>query len=347
MIKGSIFLKSGELKLSQTDVEFTTLVGSCVSVCLHDSVLKIGGMNHFLVPTKTETSFSPNILNYGDKSLLTLLKEFKKNGSDPKNIKAYIIGGASIGNVFSLDIGQKNIQIARQFLKRFEIKIAGQSVGGTVGKKIRFFPTLGEVYIQAMQPKVINTILAIGTSTGGTETLKEILEPLPESMPPILVVQHMPENFTSRFASRLNEICRVRVKEAQDHEIIQSGYVYIAPGGRQMKLVYDSEKNYRIRLTMDPIENRFRTSVDYLFRSLVPIAAQINVQAYLLTGMGDDGARELLNLRLNGAKTIAQSEDSSIVYGMPKAAMDIGAAEYSMDVLNIQQDLIRSVLKAG
>ncbi len=168
-------------------------------------------------------------------------------------------------------------------------------------------------------------IIAIGASTGGTEALKVVLSSLPPEIPPILIVQHMPPVFTKSFAERLNELCPFHVKEAEDGEKIQPGCVYIAPGGFHMG-VTGNAANLKIHISSEPPENRFRPSVDFLFRSVGKIK-RIKKSAVLLTGMGNDGAQELLNLRQQGAFTIAQDESTSVVFGMPKVAIDLGAAQ--------------------
>lgn len=170
-----------------------------------------------------------------------------------------------------------------------------------------------------------SAVIAIGASTGGTEALKVVLGSLPAEIPPILVVQHMPPVFTKSFAERLNELCPFHVKEAEDGERVLPGCVYIAPGGFHMGVV-GSSPNLKIQLSSGPPENRFRPSVDFLFRSIGKIK-RIKKFAVILTGMGNDGAQELLNLRQQGAHTIAQDESTSVVFGMPKVAIDLGAAQ--------------------
>lgn len=174
------------------------------------------------------------------------------------------------------------------------------------------------------QQKISSTLIAIGASTGGTEALKVLLTGLPAEIPPILIVQHMPPGFTKSFADRLNELCPFAVKEAVDGEKVVANCVYIAPGGVQMAVVGKSSE-LRIRISDDPPENRFKPSVDYLFRSFGQIKGKQRMAA-ILTGMGGDGAKEMLNLRKMGVHTIAQNEATCVVFGMPKVAIDLGAA---------------------
>lgn len=175
------------------------------------------------------------------------------------------------------------------------------------------------------RPAAAGTIIGIGASTGGVEGLRAMLTELPGDMPPILIAQHMLPGFTGAFARRLDAICEVRVKEAEDGEEPRQGVVYVAPGGRHLMLAR-RHMGYALRLTDDPPLNRHRPSVDALFRSMVQTAAARAI-AVILTGMGSDGAHAMLELRRAGATTLAQDEASSVVFGMPRQAIAIGAAQ--------------------
>jgi len=168
-------------------------------------------------------------------------------------------------------------------------------------------------------------VIALGASTGGVEALREILCALPADCPPVLVAQHMPPRFTARFAERLNGVAAAHVVEAQEGQLIVPGTVYIAPGDRQLRLGR-WDRNYICRVTDDPPVNGHRPSVDVLFRS---IAMAVGTQAAgaILTGMGNDGAKGLKEMRVAGARTLGQDMASCVVYGMPKAAAAIGATE--------------------
>jgi len=171
---------------------------------------------------------------------------------------------------------------------------------------------------------VTEPIISIGASTGGTEALRSVLEALPADSPAILVVQHMPEKFTSAFARRLDSTCAVRIMEAADGDLVQAGQVLIAPGNLHMLLVRNGGR-YTVRIEDGPHVSRHRPSVDVLFRSTAQAAGK-NAMGILLTGMGDDGARGLLEMKQMGSLTIAQDEASSVVFGMPKEAIQRGAA---------------------
>ncbi len=168
-------------------------------------------------------------------------------------------------------------------------------------------------------------LIAIGSSTGGTIALAEILRSLPTKIPPILIVQHIPYEFSLKFATRLNEMCPFEVRAAKDRDELVPNLVLIAPGGYQMRVERTGGKLI-VRINNDPPVNRHKPSVDYLFDSVAEIRGK-RIIGVLLTGMGADGARGLLKLRQRGARTVAQDEESSVVFGMPKAAIDLGAAE--------------------
>jgi two-component system chemotaxis response regulator CheB len=168
-------------------------------------------------------------------------------------------------------------------------------------------------------------IVAAGASTGGTEALREIIESLPPGAPGMLVVQHMPEGFTAAFAKRLDATARVEVKEAASGDLVIPGRVLIAPGNQHMFL-RRSGPRYYVQLCNGPLVSRHRPSVDVLFRSVAQ-AAGANATGIILTGMGDDGAEGLSEMRAAGARTIAQDESTSVIFGMPKEAIARGAVD--------------------
>lgn len=178
-----------------------------------------------------------------------------------------------------------------------------------------------------------NKIIAIGASTGGTEAIKKILTFMPQNSPGIVVVQHMPAQFTSSFAERLNELCQVNVKEARNGDTVTNGEVLIAPGNFHM-LLKRSGTRYYVEVKTGPLIHYQRPAVDILFRSVARYAGA-NAVGILLTGMGKDGAQGLLEMKKTGAVTIAQNEASSVVYGMPKEAKQIGAVDYVEDISKI------------
>ncbi len=176
--------------------------------------------------------------------------------------------------------------------------------------------------------KTTEIVIAIGASTGGTEALRELLEALPADSPGIVIVQHMPEMFTRSFAQRLNDICKITVKEAENGDSVIRGQALIAPGNKHT-LLKRSGARYYVEVKDGPLVNRHRPSVDVLFRSTARYAGR-NAVGILLTGMGADGAKGLLEMKEAGAQTAAQDEQSCVVFGMPKEAIKLGAANKVM-----------------
>jgi two-component system chemotaxis response regulator CheB len=181
-------------------------------------------------------------------------------------------------------------------------------------------------------------IVCIGASTGGTEALSDVLEALPANCPGILIVQHMPQGFTAAFARRLDSTCAMKVSEAVDGEPVLPGHAYIAPGARHM-LLQRTGMRYHIAIKDGPPVSRHRPSVDVLFRSAAQYAGS-NALGVIMTGMGDDGARGLLEMRKLGAATRAQDEDSCVVFGMPKEAIGRGAAEKVVSLNQIPREIM-------
>jgi two-component system chemotaxis response regulator CheB len=168
-------------------------------------------------------------------------------------------------------------------------------------------------------------IVAIGTSTGGTQALETVLTALPRVCPGMVIVQHMPEKFTASFAERLNGLCQIEVREARNNDRVIPGLALIAPGGKHM-LLKRSGAYYHVEVLDGPVVNRHRPSVDVLFRSVAKFAGK-NATGIIMTGMGDDGARGLKEMLDAGAATVAQDEASCVVFGMPKEAIKLGAAK--------------------
>lgn len=183
-----------------------------------------------------------------------------------------------------------------------------------------------------------NAVLAIGASTGGTEAIREVLEALPASVPGIVIAQHIPPVFSAAFANRLNRLCALDVKEAQNGDEVLPGRAYVAPGNFHMILRRTSSR-YRIEIQDGPMVCYQRPSVDVLFSSVAEAAGN-KATGILLTGMGTDGAQGLLRMRQAGARTIAQDEESCIVYGMPREAAKLGAAERILPLSSIASAIL-------
>lgn len=186
-------------------------------------------------------------------------------------------------------------------------------------------------------------VVCLGASTGGTEALREVLEALPANAPGIVIVQHMPESFTAAFARRLDGLCDLSIKEAADGDPVLRGHVLIAPGGRHMMLERRGAR-YHVAVRDGPLVARHRPSIDVLFRSAAR-AAGANAVGIIMTGMGDDGARGLLEMKQAGARTFAQDEETSIVFGMPKEAIARGAAERIVPLGDIARELLRAATR--
>jgi two-component system chemotaxis response regulator CheB len=187
--------------------------------------------------------------------------------------------------------------------------------------------------------KTTEIVICVGASTGGTEALKDFLVALPANTPGIVIVQHMPEKFTAAFAKRLDGLCEVSVKEAEDGDTVLRGHVLIAPGGRHMMLERQGARYY-VSVKDGPLVSRHRPSVDVLFRSAAR-AAGSNAVGVIMTGMGDDGARGMLEMKQAGAYNIAQDEASCVVFGMPKEAIARGGVDRILPLDHIAGEIQR------
>lgn len=219
----------------------------------------------------------------------------------------------------------------------------GSAPGGAAGPASPIAASQGaaRIYSRVSTEKII----AMGSSTGGTEALREVLSVMPADGPAVMITQHMPPGFTRNFADRLNSLCRMRVKEAEDNERVLPGHAYIAPGGRQMR-VRRNGANYMVQIDDGPPVNRHKPSVDVLFRS---VAEQVgkNAIGVMLTGMGRDGADAMRVMRDAGAWNLAQDEASCVVYGMPREAVAAGAVEEIVPLNKIAEHILAHLREAG
>lgn len=194
---------------------------------------------------------------------------------------------------------------------------------------------------QAMS-KTTEHVVAIGTSTGGTQALELVLTALPSTAPGMVIVQHMPEKFTALFAQRLDSLCDITVREAKNNDRVLPGLALIAPGGKHMLLKRNGSQ-YHVQIIDGPQVNRHKPSVDVLFRSVAKFAGK-NAVGFIMTGMGDDGARGLKEMQEVGAVTVAQDEKSCVVFGMPKEAIALGAADKVIPLQLIPKEIMRYTL---
>jgi len=228
---------------------------------------------------------------------------------DVKQGFSYLSRGA---NEMVVLFGQ-NAEISRQF---------GSTIISKTNKMFKEYDQGGRTLKQKFDTRN-DRLIVIGASTGGTEIILKILKSFPKNAPPVLVVQHMPPVFTKMYAQRLNNSCALSVWEAQDGDMLESGLVLLAPGSMQMRLVHNQGR-YSVAINKEGPYSGHEPSVDVLFNSVSKLCAS-KTTGVILTGMGSDGAEGLLNLRKAGAYTLGQDEPSSIVYGMPKVANEIGA----------------------
>ena len=238
----------------------------------------------------------------------------------------------------AVDIIRKPLMGTKQFLDESKIRIC-DSVKAAALSRMKKRPatsmrdvepklTADAVLAKSTSRAMIQTtekVVVVGASTGGTEALRIFLEALPPDAPGIVIVQHMPENFTAAFAKRLDSICRVSIKEAADDDTVIRGRVLIAPGNGHL-LLKRSGARYYVEVKDGPLVSRHRPSVDVLFRSTARYAGE-NAVGVIMTGMGDDGAAGLLEMKEAGAATIAQDESTCVVFGMPHEAIKRGAAQ--------------------
>ncbi len=252
----------------------------------------------------------------------------------------------------AVEVIQKPRLDTRQFLTESRIRIADAVRAAARASLRKRSPLAGETQkkltADVMMPPPLPTrsllrtteqVICIGASTGGTESLREVLMSLPPDSPGIVIVQHMPEKFTAAFAKRLDGLCQIDVKEAEDGDQVISGRALIAPGNRHT-LLQRSGARYHVGVKDGPLVSRHRPSVDVLFRSAAQYAGA-NAVGIIMTGMGDDGARGLLEMKKAGAATVAQNEESCIVFGMPKEAIALGAADRIVPLSQIASEIVK------
>lgn len=283
---------------------------------------------------------------------LTFLNKIMSQHPIPVVICSSLVGNCETA-MRALELGAVEIitkpQIGtRQFLEESKIKICDIVKAAAEAKmqspisREKLKKHSADVIIPKANVATLKTtekVIIVGASTGGTEALRVFLEDMPLDCPAVVIVQHMPEKFTASFAARLNEICCISVKEAENGDTLLRGQALIAPGNRHL-LVKSSGARYFVEVRDGPLVSRHRPSVDVLFRSAARYAGK-NAVAVIMTGMGDDGARGMLELREAGARTIAQDEKTSVVFGMPNEAIKRGGVEKVVGLDRIAREVLQ------
>ena len=231
----------------------------------------------------------------------------------------------------SYSVGDMSAQLAEKIRIASKIKLA---------KRENSRPE-GAIPPSSSLSQTTNKVIAIGASTGGTEALKAVLTQMPSNSPGIVVVQHMPAHFTTAFAERLNGLCQMTVKEAENNDSVTPGIILVAPGNYHM-ILRRSGARYYVEIKTGPMVHHQRPAVDILFKSTAKYVGP-NAIGVILTGMGADGAEGLLEMKQAGAGTIAQDEASCVVFGMPKEAIQLGAADKIIPLSQIPSEIIRMI----
>ncbi|GAN34749.1 MAG: chemotaxis response regulator protein-glutamate methylesterase [Candidatus Brocadia sp. AMX2] len=258
-------------------------------------------------------------------------------------LKALEVGALDFVAKPSLDVSHTLNEIVTELAEKIK-----ESANVKVKKK-EYFKSTGKNTITRhteTSHALINSthkIIAIGASTGGTEALKEVLMQMPPNAPGILIVQHMPQLFTKSFADRLNSLCSIEIREAKDGDSVIPGLALIAPGNYHMELRRNGARYY-ITTNQEPPVRRHRPSVEVLFESVAKYAGS-NAVGVIMTGMGDDGASGLLKMKESGAKTLAQDEESCVVFGMPKEAIKLGAVDTVVPLNKITPSILSLLTK--
>ncbi|NLK62149.1 MAG: chemotaxis response regulator protein-glutamate methylesterase [Fusobacteria bacterium] len=273
---------------------------------------------------------------------LTFLKKLMKHYPMPVIIVSSIAADKSKAALDAFEYG------AMEVLKKPGSSFSVKDMGEQLVEKVRAVYRSKKINRNGVRTSrqienreiISNKIVVIGASTGGTEALKKLLMDLPENIPPILIVQHMPESFTAAFAERLNSLCKFEVREAKHNDEVRKNLVLIAPGNYHM--VLKKKLRYYVEIKDGPLIHHQRPAVDVLFKSAAMCAGKDSV-AVILTGMGKDGAEGLLELKNSGAYTITQDEASSVVYGMPKEAYLIGASMDVQPLDHIAEEIMKKV----
>ncbi len=270
-------------------------------------------MAHYPVPTIVVSSLTPK---GGDLAMEAL---------DAGAVEVMCKPGASYS------VGDMAVELKEKIKAAAQVKLSKQS-------RFPKGPQEGIPKVKTALTRTTNKVIAIGASTGGTQALQAVLTSFPRNVAGTVIVQHMPENFTRSFADRLNSVCEIEVKEAEDGDAVVPGRALIAPGNFHMTL-NRSGANYYVHVKPGPLVNRHRPSVEVLFKSVARYAGA-NAVGVILTGMGNDGAQGMLEMKQAGAYTVAQDESTCVVFGMPKEAIKAGGVDKIEKLDNIPAEVI-------
>jgi two-component system chemotaxis response regulator CheB len=286
------------------------------------------------MPKMDGISFLKNLMRLRPMSVV-MISTLTQQGS-PITLEALEFGAVDFIAKPTVNVKQQMSQYAY---------VVQQKVRVAAGARVRSFKKVSTVSepLPNNAEFLLNKVIAIGASTGGTEAIKEVLIKMPTNCPAIVITQHIPPVFSTSFAQRMDRTCAINVKEAQHGDKLTAGWAYIAPGGLHLSIKKRGASLYCELDDSEPV-NRHKPAVDVLFNSLLECGAK-NIVAALLTGMGSDGAKGLLSIKQAGGYTIAQDEFSSVVWGMPKAAVDLGAAHEIVALDKVTQRLLHQAIK--
>ena len=269
---------------------------------------------------------------------VVMISSLTERGADT-TLQALALGAVDFISKPKLDVARGLQGYAEEIIAK--VKMAARSRVRTLARPIAPRVTLDALAPSpagSIQFRTTDRLIAIGASAGGTEALRVVLEGMPADAPAVVLTQHLPATFSTAFAERLDRHSAMSVREASDGEAVLPGHAYLPPGGRHLRVIRDGAR-WRCRVDDGPAVNRHKPAVDVLFRS-VAMSAGANAIGVILTGMGDDGARGLLELKHAGAPTLVQDEATSVVWGMPGAAFKLGAAEEQVPLERIAERLM-------
>ncbi|MFI8716501.1 chemotaxis response regulator protein-glutamate methylesterase [Stenotrophomonas sp. NPDC077464] len=269
---------------------------------------------------------------------VVMISSLTERGADT-TLQALALGAVDFISKPKLDVARGLQGYAEEIIGK--VKMAARSRVRTLARPIAPRITLDAVSpspARSIQFRTTDRLIAIGASAGGTEALRVVLEGMPADAPAVVLTQHLPATFSTAFAERLDRHSAMSVREASDGEAVLPGHAYLPPGGKHLRVIRDGAR-WRCRVDDGPAVNRHKPAVDVLFRSVAE-SAGANAIGAILTGMGDDGARGLLELKNVGAPTLVQDEATSVVWGMPGAAFKLGAAEEQVPLERVAERLM-------